>query len=94
MKEKMYCYHCDNYVDVTLSQQENTYTIHNQKILIKEVCYKCKQCNEELIDETLDTSLQQIYNKYLENYHLSIEKFKNIRTSLNLSQELFALALG
>lgn len=94
MKEKMYCYNCDSYVDAIQSKQINTYTIHNKDITIEEPCYKCKKCQEELIDETLDVSLNHIYNKYLEIYNLSIEKFKLIRNSLNLSQELFAKALG
>lgn len=94
MQTKMYCYHCDSDVDIIQSKQENTYTIHNQAIVIEENCYKCQNCGQELVDETLDASLYQIYNKYLETYGLSIEKFKSIRISLNLSQELFSKALG
>lgn len=94
MKEKMYCYNCDNHVEIIKSKRENTYTIHNQDITFEEDCYKCKNCGEELIDEVLDTSLNKIYDKYLELYNLSIKKIKNIRISLNLSQELFAKALG
>lgn len=94
MKEKMYCYNCDDYVNATKSNQERTYTIHNINITIEEECYQCKHCGEELIDENLDNSLNAIYNKYLETYSLSINKFKEIRKSLNLSQELFAKALG
>lgn len=90
----MYCYNCDDYVDITKSKQKNTYLIHNKEIIIEEECYKCKRCSEELIDETLDASLNKIYDKYLETYNLNINKFKSIRTSLNLSQELFAKALG
>jgi len=94
MKEKMYCYTCDDYVDTIQAKKENTYTIHTQDITLEETCYHCKKCKEELIDETLDTSLNRIYDKYLETYSLSIEKLKKIRNSLNLSQELFAIALG
>lgn len=94
MSLKMYCYNCDQYVDTIKSKQLNTYTIHNKDITIEEVCYKCTKCQEELIDENLNTSLNKIYDKYLDSYNLSVKKFKNIRKSLNLSQELFAKALG
>lgn len=94
MKSKMYCYNCDIYVDVIQSKQKNIYTIHNKEITVEEECYKCKNCSEELIDETLDVSLNTIYDKYLNSYNLSIKKFKDIRNSLNLSQELFAKSLG
>ena len=94
MKSQMYCYNCDNYVDTIKEKQNKSYTIHNSNIIIEEDTYKCKKCGEELIDEKLDDSLTNIYNKYLETYNLSIDKFKIIRKSLNLSQELFAKALG
>lgn len=94
MKSKMYCYNCDTYVDVIQSKQKNIYTIHNKEFIVEEECYKCKNCSEELIDETLDISLNEIYDKYLSGYNLNIKKFKDIRNSLNLSQELFAKALG
>lgn len=94
MKTKMYCYNCDKLVTPVTTKIENKYTIHNEEIIMKEDCHNCPTCGEELIDETLDESLTNIYNKYLEKYNLSIEAFKTIRLSLNLSQELFATSLG
>lgn len=94
MKEKKYCYNCDDYVNIIKTKQERTYTIHNINITVEEDCYNCKQCKEEIIDENLNTSLEKVYKKYLENYSLSIDKFKIIRKSLNLTQEQFAKALG
>ena len=94
MGTKMYCYNCDEFVNVKKGTQEKHYNIHNIDIPIEEDCYTCKQCGEELIEENLNDSLNEIYNKYLATYNLSIESFKTIRKSLNLSQELFAKILG
>ena len=94
MKDKMYCYQCDKNVTPITEKKENKYIIHKEEIIVKEDCYKCPNCEEELIDETLDESLTAIYNEYLKKYNLSISELKEIRRSLNLSQELFAASLG
>lgn len=54
----------------------------------------CPLCGNELFDETLDNSLYNIYNEYLKLNNLSFPKLKEIRNYYNLSQELFAHALG
>ena len=92
--EKMYCYYCNNDVDTIEKIEKKIYTVHKEKIMMKEKTYRCKQCHKELINDSLESDLTNIYNKYLEIYHLSIPKLKEIRKSLNLSQELFAEALG
>lgn len=94
MKEKMYCYTCDKEVNPLQTKTNNKYTIHGITISLEEKCYQCPICQEELINDTLDQSLDKIYNQYLKAYNLSIPELKKIRTSLNLSQELFATALG
>ncbi len=94
MKEKMYCYNCDKEVKPFQSKRKNKYTIHGETIVAEEECYQCPICQGELIEDTLDQSLDNIYNQYLKIYNLSISELKKIRTSLNLSQEQFASALG
>lgn len=91
---KMYCYNCDREVDVKTKEKVNSYTIHNIKFEVKEKVHYCINCNNELIDETLDNDLSNIYNEYLKLFGLSFDILKKIRNNLNLSQELFAKALN
>ena len=92
--KKMYCYKCDKDVDVISKKEKREYTIHNVSFDVNETVYYCSTCGLELINDTLDNDLKNITNTYLKQYDLSVDKFKQIRESLNLSQELFAKALG
>lgn len=56
--------------------------------------FKCPNCGNELINDNLNESLYNIYNAYLNLYSLNFNKLKEIRKNYNLSQELFAKALG
>ena len=94
MKKSMYCFNCDKDVEYEIVNEKREYTIHNKKIVVDENVIYCLTCHNELIDENLNTDLNNIYNEYLKIYDLSFDKFKEIRKSLNLSQELFAKALG
>lgn len=94
MKKSMYCFNCDKDVEYEIVNEKREYTIHNKKIVVDENVIYCLTCHNELIDENLNNDLNNIYNEYLKIYDLSFDKFKEIRKSLNLSQELFAKALG
>ena len=94
MKKKIYCYNCDRDVNALVVKQNNNYTIHNEEISVLEEVLKCPYCYNELFDENLNNSLYNIYNEYLKKYELSFEKFRDIRKYYNLSQEMFAKALG
>lgn len=94
MKKKVYCFTCNKDVEPNYKKEKNTYTVHKQKVTVEEEILLCPYCKNELMNETLDDSLYNIYNAYLKLYDLSFEKLKEIRNSYNLSQELFATALG
>lgn len=94
MEKKMYCFNCNKDVNPKCKKEKNSYIVHKHKITIDEDVFTCPYCNNELLSETLDNSLYNIYNEYLKKYELSFEKLKDIRNSYNLSQELFAKALG
>lgn len=94
MKDKVYCFNCNDEVKPNITKEENTYIVRGQKVKVKEEVFKCPYCNNEIINENLDESLYNIYNEYLKLYNLSFKKLKEIRNSYNLSQELFAKALG
>lgn len=94
MEKKIYCFNCNKDVKPKCTKEKNTYTIHKQEIIVEEEAFVCPYCKNELINETLDNSLYNIYNEYLKKHGLSFNKLKEIRTSYNLSQELFAIALG
>ncbi len=94
MKDKIYCFKCNKDVERKKVKEKNTYIVRNQSISVLEEVFRCPYCNSELLNEGLDNSLYNIYNEYLKLYNLSFEKIKEIRNSYNLSQELFAKALG
>lgn len=93
MKKIIYCYNCDRDVEPEVKNEKNTYIIHKQTVIVDEEILICPHCKNELIND-LDNSLYNIYNEYLKMYDLSFDKFKEIRKSFNLSQDLFAKALG
>ena len=94
MEKKMYCYNCNKDVNTKSIDETREYVVHNTKIKVNEKVNYCAICNNELIDETLDNDLSNIYNSYLKLYNLSLEKFLKIRESLNLTQDEFAKALN
>ena len=94
MKNKIYCYTCNKIVNAIIKNQNNSYTVRNKKININENILICPVCHSELYDDTLNDNLYDIYNEYLKTYNLSFETLKKIRNYYNLSQELFAKALG
>lgn len=94
MEKKLYCFKCNEYVDVIKSIEENEYIIRKRKVKVKEEVFICPYCKNEILSGNLDNSLYMIYNEYLKLYELSFDKLKKIRNSYDLSQELFAIALG
>ena len=94
MAKTMYCFCCNKNVKPMCKLENNSYEVRNQKVCVHEIVFYCPFCNNELFDESLDTSLYNIYNEYLKKYDLSFAKFKEIRESYNLSQKLFAKTLG
>lgn len=94
MEKKMYCYNCNKDVKIKSIDEIREYVVHNIKVKVNEKVNYCEICNNELIDETLDNDLSNIYNSYLKLYDLSLEKFLKIRESLNLTQDEFAKALN
>lgn len=94
MEKKLYCFNCNKDVKPKCTKEKNTYIVHKHEIVVEEEVFMCPYCENELIDENLDNSLYNIYNEYLKLQELSFEKLKEIRNSYNLSQELFAKALG
>lgn len=92
--ENLYCYHCNKKVVPEIRKKTNEYVVHNRSFEVEEETYYCSICEEELLGDNLNHSLNNIYNQYLQMYHLNLESFKRIRNSYNLSQELFAKALG
>lgn len=90
----MYCYDCNKDVTPKIKQEIKSYNFRNKSFKVQEKNYYCPNCGLELIDETLDESLKNIYNEYLKLYNLNLDSFKNIRKSLNLSQDNFAASLG
>ena len=94
MIKKEYCFSCDKNVRVEIKEKINTYTIHGREVKVKEKVGYCTKCHEEIIETNLNDNLRNCYDEYLKLYNLSFNKFKEIRESLNLSQELFSKALG
>lgn len=92
--EKMYCFECDKDVMGEVKLKKTKYTIHGREVVVDDLVFTCSICGTEYDFDELDEGLYRIYNAYLNLFGLSFEKLKEIRESLNLSQELFAEALG
>ena len=50
MKKKLYCFECDKNVDFSQKSVENTYSIHNVQVKMKEKEFYCNKCNNMLTD--------------------------------------------
>jgi DNA-binding transcriptional regulator YiaG/uncharacterized phage-associated protein len=94
MEKSLYCFNCDKDVKPLCTIQNNTYVVRHQTVHVEEQIFKCPFCENELMNDNLNESLYNIYNAYLKLFGLSFEELKEIRDFYNLSQELFAKALG
>lgn len=94
MGKTEYCYECDKDVIALVKSKKNNYTYRGKNFMVIEKARYCPHCHRELLNNNLDNSMYNIYNTYLELFDLSFEKIKEIRTNLNLSQEVFSKILG
>lgn len=92
--EKMYCFECDKDVIGEVKIEKTNHNIHGQNVLLDERVFTCPICGTEYDFDSYDAFVHDINVAYLNIFGLSFEKLKEIRKSLNLSQELFAEALG
>lgn len=92
--EKMYCFECNKEVYGKIKKEKTTYIIHGRNVVLDDLVFICSNCGTEYNYEDIDEHLQKGYIAYLNLFGLSFEKLKEIRETLNLSQELFAEALG
>ena len=94
MKKMEYCYECNKDVEPIIKNEKNNYTYRDKEFMVFEENHYCPICNSELLNDNIDKSMYNIYNCYLKLFDLSFEKIKEIRTNLNLSQELMAKVFG
>ena len=92
--EKMYCFECDKDVIGEVRVEKINHNIHGQNVVIDERVFTCPICGTEYDFDSYDVFVHDINVAYLNLFGLSFEKLKEIRETLNLSQELFAEALG
>ena len=94
MERLEYCYECNKDVNPTIKTEKNKYTYRGKEFLVIEDVHYCPNCGNILINDNFDSDMYKIYNCYLNLFDLSFEKIKEIRTNLNLSQEVFSKILG
>ncbi len=94
MERLEYCYSCDKDVKPIIKCEKNKYIYRGKEFMIVESVSYCPNCNSILLNDSLNDSMYNIYNGYLKLFNLSFERLKEIRTNLNLSQELFSKILG
>lgn len=93
--KKMYCYDCNKDVRPKIRVSTEHYDFRGKEFDVTMDLFYCPFCNGEIADEEeFDNQLIKIWNGYLNCYNLSLNSFKCIRSSLGLSQESFAKALG
>lgn len=94
MERLEYCYECNKDVNPTIKTEKNKYTYRGKEFLVVEDVHYCPNCGNILINDNFDNDMYKIYDCYLKLFDLSFEKIKEIRTNLNLSQEVFSKILG
>lgn len=94
MERLEYCYECNKDVNPTIKTEKNKYTYRGKDFLVIEDVHYCPNCGNILINDNFDNDMYKIYDCYLKLFDLSFEKIKEIRTNLNLSQEVFSKILG
>lgn len=94
MRNIVYCGFCNRDVKPIEKYENISCYVKNIEVTINEHRIICPICNNDLLNYTLDENMIKIDNAYLKHFGLSFGKLKEIRTSLNLSQELFAKALN
>lgn len=90
---KMYCYDCNKEQQVITKKEQKEYEFRGKKYTIEEENHYCPECFNLLIDNN-DNFMEKIYDQYLNDYGLSVEKIKDIRKNYGLSQDLFAKVLS
>ena len=92
------CYNCNKEVEYIEKLEKKSYTYRGNEYTIEDSIKICTICGEEVClnmdDVEKDTFFKTIYNKYLEQFDLNIDSFKEIRKKYNLSQEQFSKVLG
>ena len=94
MNNKYYCWYCDKDIVPISKEENNEYVIRGEKVNVHETLLYCPICDNQIDDGKMDEHLQSGYNAYLNLFGLNFQKFKDIRESYGLSQELFATSLG
>ena len=65
MKRIEYCFECNKDVEVIIKCEKNSYTFREKEFIVVEENHYCPICNTELLNDTLDNSMYNIYNEYL-----------------------------
>ena len=96
LKDKLYCYKCDEDVNVEYITKEVSHNINKENINIEATIPYCKKCGEELSDfELEETRYNAAYNKYRDIKRFLYPKdIKRIREKYGLSQRAFSRVLG
>ncbi len=88
---------CDNCGSENTFVRDCQYIFSIQGKEVSIICKKrfCNDCKSEIYDEDLEKeTLKKAVRKYNELYGLSSAKILSLRTSYNLSQELFSKVIG
>lgn len=92
------CYNCNKEVKYIEKTEKKSYTYRGSQYIIDDTIKICPICGEEVClnmdDIENNIFFKTIYNKYLKQYNLNMDSFKEIRKKYNLSQEQFAKLLG
>lgn len=98
MKIKIvYCPDCEKYVDATVIQKKESYTIKGDgPFTITANVPICPKCNAELYDKEIESNNQKmLYDQYRKKHGLLLpEEIKAIREMYCLSQKSFSRLLG
>ena len=96
MDQYLYCQRCGEVSEVEIREEKETYPVKNEQTEILASLTYCRQCGEQIWNESLDeNNLKEAYRIYrLKHGLLQPEVIKRIREKYGLSQTSFGKLLG
>ena len=95
---KKYCFNCNKNIDYIEKKEQKKYSFRGNEYIIDNTIKVCPICNQEVCLDMDDIEsndfFEKLYNKYLEQYNLNLNSFREIRKKYNLTQEQFSKILG
>lgn len=94
--KRIFCTQCGSQQEIMYEKEHGVFDVLDTKIEAELTITRCRQCHEEVWDETIERCNDMIlFNKYKERHDLlTSDQVRNIREKYALSQSGFATLMG